>query len=288
MGCGALGAPSGLGAAEVGGDDWVGAGGAGGVELDGGAGVATGCASKTGLGAGGAAAAGWAGAAPRGAGDFLAGDFFTGRGGVRKPGRPAARPSASASCRRTAGWPESAGGAWRVGRARGLSSSSRRALPATNETPKRAAHAAATGSVRRRVMSGGRRRHVLPLELVGQVGSSSTSESPCRPGQPGACEPTRSPRRRIALRLPGWVAQFHTIDVGASTVIPCECRPGFSASATRRREHLSVFNLPGALPHQLQVWHTEPLHPRPRWRPGQLLCWSSAMVLAAVRPAQSP
>jgi hypothetical protein len=64
VGCGAFGAASGLGAAEVGGDDWVGPGGAGGDELDGGGGVTTGCASKTGLGAGvvpltgGAAAAG--------------------------------------------------------------------------------------------------------------------------------------------------------------------------------------------------------------------------------------
>jgi hypothetical protein len=58
-----LGAASGLGAAEVGGDDWVGPCAAGGGELGGGAGVATGCVSKTGLGAGDVPLAGGAAAA---------------------------------------------------------------------------------------------------------------------------------------------------------------------------------------------------------------------------------
>ena len=169
-------------------------------------------------------------------------------------------------------------------------------------------------------MSRGRRRHVLPLALVGQVGWSSTSESPCRPGRPGACEPTCSPRRRIALRLLGWVAQFHTIDVRASTGIPCDCgherfmwREGGAPAALRseaaRRKIQRRLPAPALgelpeivddsepeqsvrsatfpeLPHQLQglAYGTPPSATAvASWA---VLCWSLAMVLAAVLDLQ--
>src|SRR5918995_3999609 len=176
-GRGALGAAAGSEAAPLGGeplDDGGGAGGEAGGEASAGGGAVVGG------GAGGEALA-------------CADDRLAARVGFRRPGSSAARPSAM-SRGRGAG---SAGGALRVGRARGLSSSSRMALPAAIEAPNRPAHAAATGSVRLRVMTGVcscRRR-------PGQDQGSSTSESPllARRGRRHALSDDRLRLRTAAL-----------------------------------------------------------------------------------------
>jgi hypothetical protein len=136
------------------------------------------------------------------------------------------------------------------------------------------------------------------------------------PWKAGACEPTCSPRRHIALRLLGWVAQFHTIDVRASTGIPCDCgherfmwREGGAPAALRseaarrkiqrRLPAPALGELPEVvddsepelsvrsatfpeLPHQLQAlaYGTPPSATAvASWA---VLCWSRAMFVAAV------
>jgi hypothetical protein len=153
-GRGTLGAASDSEAAPVGGEALVGGGEAGGEGRGAGFGAATGCVSETGVGAGAEAAAGGGAVVGGGAGGAAvacADDRLAARVVFRRPGKAAAGPSARAGRGRGA---DSAAGASRVGRARGLSSSSRMALPAASEAPNRPAHAAATGSVRRRVMTG--------------------------------------------------------------------------------------------------------------------------------------
>jgi hypothetical protein len=147
-GRGGLGAATGSGDPPLGGEAL-----AGGEDCGAGFGAATGCVSETGMGAGGEASAGGGAVVGGGAGGAAvpcADDRLAARVVFRSPGKSAARPSAR-SRGRGAG---SAGGALRLGRARGLSSSSRMALPAASEAPNRPAHAAATGSVRRRVITG--------------------------------------------------------------------------------------------------------------------------------------
>jgi hypothetical protein len=166
---GALGAAAGSEAAPLGGEPLVGGGGAGGEDC----GACPAAAlSETGVGAGGEASAGGGAVVGGSAGGealACADDRLAARVGFRRRGSSAARPSAM-SRGRGAG---SAGGALRVGPARGLPSSSRMALPAASEAPNRPAHAAATGSVRRRVMTA-----VCSCQASARSMGGSTSESP--------------------------------------------------------------------------------------------------------------
>jgi hypothetical protein len=209
-GRGALGAASGSGASPLGGEAL-----AGGDDCGAGFGAATGCVSETGVGAGGETSAGGGALVGGGAGGAAvacADDRLAARGGFRRAGRSAARPSARASRGLGAG---SAGGALGVGRERGLSSSSRMALPAASEAQNRPAHDAATGSVRRRVMTGVRSRRRRP----GQDQGSSTSESPMLAAEVGSTRVLASAASNSAAGRSGgsWKSKFHTIDVIAST-----------------------------------------------------------------------